>query len=596
MRKTNVFLLARALRSWFLLLVAFAAVPASVYAQGLSGITPGIEEALRNAQRGTVKTSFVGETVPLEGAVDPRSYIVGPGDVFNVSINTPIPTTLSVAVSADGQLVIPSVGGFEVAGASLADARIRVLEGVRRSFRFVDAEVALERPRQFYVHVAGTVLEPGRHVVAPVARVEDAITEAMGGSSPIVVLREMKRAAAYTDAEARLPALRSVEVRRKDGTRETVDLWRYYTSGDLAHNPYVRDGDAVYVPSFSETRGSVTVEGDMPNAGTYDYRDGDTALALLTVATGTAGVETLGEVRLVRRGSPDGVTLDATALATGQIADPNLHAGDRLIVKPSAFGAGTASAVGLVVYPGTYPIEAGATTLRELVDMAGGVRPNALLRGAYLERRGSPRAGQEPDQPTPFRDITLDPEVNPQAIELAFENEISTLSTNSDLGFAGRQFYGRAMLQPQRVSIDVAQALSASAPPIRLQDGDRLVVPRDPEGVLVIGQVGRPGYVPYTPGQSVDAYIAQAGGRSEASADVYVREAGTGRVTRAKGITPETGDYIFVDRVSVGDTVADQGLILQERNLERQRRLPYFQLALTTVSTAATLITIILTK
>lgn len=581
-----------------LLLLLVVLTTGDVRGQGFGGFTPEVQEALQRAQRGALERAISGDAVPLEGAIDPEAYTVGPGDVFVISIGTALPTDFSATVSADGLLVVPSVGSFEVAGRSLAEARTLVLAGIRRSFRNVNAEVALERPRQFYVHVAGTVAQPGRHALDPIARVEDALKAAMEGTSPVLILQELRRAEALTGEPTFLPALRSVEVRHRDGTTETVDLWRYYTSGDLRFNPYVRDGDALHVPAFRDDLDAVTVEGEIANAGSYDFREGDTALDLLTIAAGSRTIEDLGSVRLVRRGAGPPVTLDPLALASGQGDNPALHPGDRLLVMPPNLGAGVASVAGYVNYPGSYPIRAGVTTLRDLVEMAGGLRPDALLRGAYLERRGTTRrALYNPDQPTPFRAPPLGVEANPQAVAFALEAEVNALTRNSDLGFTGRQFYGRELLQPQRVSVDVTAALAGSGT-VPLQDGDRLVIPRDPHAVLVVGQVGRPGYVPFQPGRRAEDYIEAAGGRGTQAAAVYVRDAATGQIAPATNAPLDSGDYVFVDRVGVGSTAEVQGLVLQERNLDlqqrnldQQRRMQYFQVGLSVVSTVAAFVT-----
>ncbi|MDX1531715.1 MAG: polysaccharide biosynthesis/export family protein, partial [Rhodothermales bacterium] len=164
-----------------LLLVALALASALAHAQ-----IPDLsmeQQALmaQQARRQMLDQALAGGAVPLEGALDPTEYVVGPGDVFNVSIGGGVPVQLAATVTADGALVLPEVGSFTVAGLTLAETRERVQERLRRNFRNVETEVALAQPRQFYVHVSGTVDRPGRHVTVPVARVEDAVATAMDG-------------------------------------------------------------------------------------------------------------------------------------------------------------------------------------------------------------------------------------------------------------------------------------------------------------------------------------------------------------------------------------------------------------------------------
>jgi protein involved in polysaccharide export with SLBB domain len=552
----------------------------------------------QQARREATQRILASSGIPLEGALDPNTYVVGPGDVFSISIGGALPVQLAPVVTADGALVIPEVGSLPAAGRTLADVLEQVRARLQRSYRNVATDVALAQPRQFYVHVAGAVPQPGRHVVAPVARVEDAVAASMNGASPLSVLRELRRNAQFTGEQTYLPALRSIEIRRRDGSTQVIDLWRYYTSGDLRFNPYVRDGDAVYVPTFRDDLSAVTVEGEVPNPGSYDFRDGDTALNVLGIATGAIDFEELGPVRLLSRSSEPRM-LDAAAIAAGRDENPPLKPGDRLLVLPRDLTTGVATVAGYVHFPGSYPIRTGETTLQDLVELAGGFRPEALVRGAYLERRGI-RASvlYEPDQPVPFRDIPLTADINPQAVTNAIAQEVAELTRNSDLTFAGRQYYGRELLQPQRISVDIEAVLAGDAPPVPLQDGDALVVPRDPGAVLVVGQVQQPGYVPYAPGADAEYYVTRAGGRGQVAAETYVRKAGTGTIRPAEGLALASGDYVFVDRVGVGDTPEVQSLVLQERNLALQqeqaralRRQQYIQTGLAVVGTVATFLT-----
>ncbi len=560
--------------------------------------------------------SFPDDRVPMEGPIDPGSYIVGPGDGFEVVIGGRFSVSRKIWVSADGTLVVPDVGSFDVADRSLRDVQRELRAGVQRNFRNVETDIVLAEPRQFYVHVSGAVLIPGRHVMTPIARVDDALAAAMGGVRPQQLVgssisRQALTARANTTSEALtlepgnltptrplipesdyIPAFRNVLVTHRDGTTDRVDLLRYYSTGSVEANPYLRDGDAISVQFFNPTATSVAVAGAVAEPGVYDYRPDDTALSLLLVAVGANVAEQVNEVRLLR--SAGGTSREFT-LRAGDLATTPLEPGDRLFVLPIAANRGTAEVVGAAFFPSSYPITIGETTLRDLVEMAGGFTPNALVHGAYLERE------------TPILDAQLYPGNRELALEPTLRNDIREgalaaavfdLTRLSTLTFVEKQYMAREFIDNQRVSIDFETAFQDTASPILIQDGDRVVIPYDLGSIYVFGQVPQPGHIPFTVGQTAEHYIALAGGRTAAATDTYVLAA-SGTVISVDQAGPlRSGDLIFVNREPVAEDRGMQQVVLQERSMEfqenRARSDAQFRIISTVLAAVSTAVTVAL--
>jgi polysaccharide biosynthesis/export protein len=586
-----------------LLFLMVATIPAS--AQVIDAFSAEQRQAVmaQQARQQTMERLLSG-TLALEGAIDPNGYIVGPGDVFSVAVGGALASETPARVSADGLLVIPEVGSFPVAGLTLAEARSRVQAGLRRVYRNVETQVALAQPRQFFVHVSGAVERPGRHVMIPIGRVEDAVTAAMESLSPLAVYRTALRAPIEN---APIPALRNVEVRRTDGSRVSVDLIRYYATGDPAHNPYLLDGDGVFVPAFERRSARVVFieherEPSASPVGTreraYDYRSDDTVTALILAEGGRELLAETNAVRLLRtdeHGRVHSEEIDLVAIRAGAAPDVPLRPLDRVQIRRADTRPAAASIVGFVRHPGTYPIADNRTTLRDLVEAAGGILLEGHLRGAYLERRG-PDAGGPADD---LRDAvqTRDPADDRAARAAALERASFEHARLSDLPFGSRQYMVREMLQFQRVSLDL-RGDPVAIPDVVLRDGDRFVVPEDRRSVLVVGQVRNPGYVAFVDGAAADDYVRMAGGRGPAATDAYVREVGSGALRLADRTPLHSGDIVFVDRALIADTESLQALALQEQQLEFQReqqrrtaRLQLFQTGISVVSTAAAIVT-----
>lgn len=532
------------------ILVALTARPSPTVGQQPATQPGSILEQLRRRARVSELLPRAGHpaaaVLALEGPVDEADYRVGPGDVFTLSWGGALGTVHSVEVSADGHLVLPELGGMRVAELTLTEARELVRGRLRESHANVPVEVALERPRLFYVHVVGSVPRPGRHLVTAVARVEDAIRQAFSGSEAVEDTASMDT----VDQPARpmpgaerpglsreyRPSLRTVRVTHRDGTSQGVDLLMYYATGHTAMNPYLRDGDVVEVLPYHTVFESVEVSGPLPFPGSYPFRPGDTALDLLRIASTGRPLSKIGEVQLARRaeGGARVWSLDVPAVLEGRTPDPELQAGDRVIVGRTEQASATIE--GWVRFPGSYPIDEGVTTLKQLLDFAGGVRTEGDVETAYL-LRGDP---------------TL---IKPEA-------------GAADLDFFGREFLESAK-NTSRIAVDLSR-LVAGDESFALSDGDVAVFPRAQDVVYVVGNVPSGGYVPYRQGQVAAWYVEAAGGAADGTRSVYVFEATSGRVATGLDTPVPRGATVFVDRDPVAESIEMATLLSSTENARRQ--------------------------
>lgn len=580
--------------------------------------TPGLAQILpltvleqqavmeQQARQRTMDQLRSGQRIVAEGAVDENEYIVGPGDYFMVGIGGARPEEKRAVVGVDGILMVSQVGAFNVAGLTLAEARETILAGLRPIYSNVSLTVSLTETRQFYVHVAGEVQVPGRHVMVPIARIEDAVAAAMGDRGPLMALRELRE---KIWESPRLPGLRNVEVRRSDGSVLYIDLLYYYSTGDISQNPFLQDGDQVFVPGIErggpllvhvEREGETTGEPHERYTRGYDYRPDDTLTRLLEVRGGYPLVREVDTVQLLRAddtGRLQSQTINVAAIRNDLAEDVPILPLDRILIPRPVVEYGTAAAMGFVQYPGSYPIVEFETTLRELIEAAGGLRPDALLRGAYLERAGVGVDLVDLEQQR-MAEATASAQDLLRREAVREEQETYENARLSNLSFSSRYYLTREINYLQRVSINFTDNLD-DIPDIRLQDGDRLIVPRDPNAVHVIGQVRYPGYVTYVEGAGIDYYIQQAGGLGPAATDIFLQDVGSGFIGEVGRRPIRSGDVIFVDRTLIADTAPLQSLALQEQQIALQqaqeRRMARVQLVQTTLSVVSTALAVITT-
>lgn len=552
-----------------LLFLMGVSTSAEVWAQNTSpsGGLPGIE-SINPMQQLRQRMQAGGASLALEGAVDADAYIVGPGDQFAVSVGGAIPVQMTEQVGADGMLIIPDLGAIDVSGRSLADVRRSVEERLQAVNRNVPVAVRLASPRQFFVHVSGAVPRPGRYLAFPVARVSDVLEDAYNSMQGLFnpnVRNEQDGALLSVSSER--PQLRegfrasfrNVTLTRRDGSTESLDLYRYFATGDTEHNPYVLDGDVITVEAYHVAREAVRVAGDVAYEGMYPYRPGDTVIDVLRLSMDPARLQEIEEVRVVRRGregNAESFVLNVREVLAGTRPDAPLMPADRITVLTEE--TAIAYVNGWVEHPGPYPIQAGETTLRQLVEMAGGLRPDANVGAAFMTRGES----------------------------AYFKGDGRT----SDLDFFSRA-YLRQSQQANRVVADVAAALRSPADDIVLYNGDRVVFPPDEGTVFVTGNVAQPGYVPYVPGQNAQYYIDLAGGQGADSRGVYVFEQNTGETLMGSNVPVVSGTTIFVDRRPVAESPEMASLLLSDQASRRQARIATTQTIITGISAITSIIT-----
>ncbi|HQR29625.1 MAG TPA: SLBB domain-containing protein, partial [Anaeromyxobacteraceae bacterium] len=220
--------------------------------------------------------------IPVDEPVDPARYVLGPNDVLELRFYGVENFKVRVTVDLEGMGFVPRIGYVALQGKTLAEAQALLREKVARYFPKLGFGVTLAEPRTFLVQVVDDVARPGSYPARAIERVATLIQRA-GGFGPNA-------------------SRRRIEVKRRDGTVIVADLLLYSITGDVKHNPYVLDGDAIRVPFQSLV---ATISGAVNRPGRYELVGTGDLAELVEVAGGLSPGFTSGlPVQVVRR-APD---------------------------------------------------------------------------------------------------------------------------------------------------------------------------------------------------------------------------------------------------------------------------------------------------
>ncbi len=490
------------------------------------------------------------QALPLEDAVDAEKYVLGAGDVIEISIFTLTPITFRTTVSADGALTLPNVGAVAVSGKTLASVKPELVSQLSKQYKSSSVAITLQRPRNFLVTVTGAIRTPGKHIVSSVDRVDKAVLLANAppvenaNLAPTLQTEKLNSdrlsVRLYPNYAPLLqPSLRRIKMHRKSGEVVECDLIRFFMTGDNSMNPMLQEGDEIVVPNLAvESVEKVGIYGAVQIPGLHEYSPFDSLTTLFNIAQGATPTADLENVQLVRRTASGFQTLRINVgdILSKRAPDLPLLPNDRIQVPEKKMTKiGNVTIKGEVRFPGYFAIEEGKTTLKEVIKLAGGFTEQALLNGAKIYRK--PRA-EDPNAKEPI--AITDPGFERARI-LRGSNLNPEEAQTFDIDYNARRNY---------VSVDFREVFEkGSAKDVLLQDGDVMLIPKDDQTVYVFGQVERPGFVKYVKGWNIRDYLNAVGGEtSESTGDIKVLKANGDEWKTPSDTEIESGDWIIVPK------------------------------------------------
>ena len=441
------------------------------------------------------------------GAVDPLSYVLGPGDGLTLHLVGPLSDDITFDVGPDGRSYLRDLGTVSLAGLTLERARSVLAQRVSAHYRGVRAEITLDRVRAMTVYLTGEVKGAGPLTVAGGSRLPDALSDTM-----------------FTPAASR----RNIVIRHRDGTALTADLGRFSLTGVEATPSWLRDGDVIVVPKASSFVGAF---GGVVRESRLELGPDDSLSILLDLVGGPAPAA-LRDRALFTHWSADGHR-DSTWITLGDITsgriNPRLHDGDNLFVfyQPEFHETQRVFVLGQVLRAGQYPIVAGQTRLSDVIRAAGGFAPDPDLASIRLIRRRPVKTENDAEF---SRLALLSRDEMTESEYASFRSRLAALTPDFRIDW-NRVLQGNKELDPL------------------LADGDFVQVDRISRTVRVDGQVRYPGVFEFTPGTQAREYIRLAGGFTNRSSrrKVRVTRAANGQSVLAQNVeTLAPGDFIWV--------------------------------------------------
>lgn len=348
--------------------------------------------------------------------------------------------------------------------------------------------------------------------------------------------------------------LRNITLRRASGEVLHLDLQKFRLNGDFANNPYLKNDDVIIFPQPDLEHNSFTVSGAVNNPGKFFFVEGDHLQDALELAQGiNKAYENIEGVEIHRLNYAGD---EMQVIKTDINSNPALERGDGIIVAADETQKKGFSVIvaGEVNNPGRIPITKNNTTIKEVIEKAGGFKQDASLRRSKLFTGSSLPLLLENYYGV---DVNKMPEILDEKMInflLKFQNIMMMRMSNvdeMDSSYFMMENDLRLLLESGPVDFAKINDTSSNVSEYIVSDGDVIIIPPKEKTVYVFGQVAGPGKVNYVAGKDYEYYIREAGGEGEyARDDIMLIKSATKEWIPAddENAVIEEGDYIYVPR------------------------------------------------
>ena len=216
------------------------------------------------------------------------AFRLGPGDVLEIEEMGDLATQTAVSVGPDGKIYYDILPGVDVWGLTLAEARDRIGDEMKKFVRegpVITLTLRTVASRQ--VWVLGRLNRPGVYALGRPTSLLDAVAEAGG------LEVDTPAGGAYSESA---DLSRSFLIR--DGHLIPVDFQRLLRDGDLSQNVYLQPGDFIFVPSLHSSR--VHVLGAVLQPRSERMSGSLTVIQAIALAGGTVPDACLPNVAILR--------------------------------------------------------------------------------------------------------------------------------------------------------------------------------------------------------------------------------------------------------------------------------------------------------
>ena len=306
--------------------------------------------------------------VPNYNIPTPASYKLAPGDELILDMWGATFNSYSYHVSPEGSITIENVGPVYVTGYTVQEAEKMLKDRLSAIYAGLSGtnpdtfmRLSLGMIRSLSLNVVGDAERPGTFTLPSLATVFTAVYMAGGPTD--------------------LGSLRDIRVYRGGKLYKSIDFYDFLINGAYDGNVRIEDDDLILISPYQSL---VKIEGGVKRPMYYEMKEGETVADAIRYAAGYSSSGNDSKVYVERKKGERRQSFDVPA---DQFDTFVLMDGDRITV-PTNIDRNINSVYlgGAVWHPGDYAITEKVSTLRSLIEYAGGLKDEAYMDRGFIIR------------------------------------------------------------------------------------------------------------------------------------------------------------------------------------------------------------------
>lgn len=298
----------------------------------------------------------------------PDDYKLGAGDEILIDIWGISQMAVKQIISPEGNINVEKIGPIYLNGKSIKEANEYLKNKFSRIFSDLSSKnpktfikVSLGQIRSIRVNIMGEVVMPGTYTLPSLATLFHALYSAGGVNN--------------------LGTLRDVILYRGGKQIARVDMYEYILNGDNSGDIRLMDGDLVSIGTYKKI---VSIQGNLKRPMRYEIKDGENLDKLIKYAGGFNSNAYRESLSLRRKGDKEYkiFTIYAKDFPKFELVDGDIINVESIIDRYENI----VSISGSVYRPGEYAISDKLKTVKELIDIADGLKGDAFTNRAILYR------------------------------------------------------------------------------------------------------------------------------------------------------------------------------------------------------------------